>query len=139
MSSGRLFVPVVFVWMLYCSSACERLVAVSLKNETSDTIFAAMSAYSFAPVKYPGIYDPLEEVLPDSQICTSFSSEIIEYHGWHVWIAKKSSIDKYGKDSVINAELYDTVLHYNLDHLEVNDFVIKIHDIDINHNKNINN
>ena len=128
MSIYRLFIPVVFIAMLGgCSETCaNRVVSVSLVNETDDTIYMEMLNYSWAPYKYNEEYQ-LEEVLPNAQAFrTDVRTDDIDMAGWHVWIAKKSSIDQYGMDSVINAQLYDTVLHYNLDHLEANDFIIKI-------------
>lgn len=123
-------IPVVFVTMLGgCAETCaNRVVSVTFVNETDDTLFMEMYTSKCAPWKYSKEYQ-LEEVLPYSKAIREAGTEQIDLTGWHVWIARKSTVDNNGMDSVINAQLYDTILNYSLDQLMENDYVIKVHTV----------
>lgn len=108
-----------------CPESCDdKQVGVAVQNDTEDKLYCAL-CYGFSTLPFAH-YNFFEISSYSKTTYGTYSMNQIKSEGLSVWVVKEKTVEKYGWDSVIKNQLYDSVLKYSWDRLSEKNFVIKI-------------
>ena len=134
-----LFCSGVTLFMLFhgCTRACDdRLICVTLINESEDSIYCSMGYGDLSDDKrWPSSSYHFETLAPsESKSIPEYLKSELEYFGFAAFVVRASKVNRLSLERVLNSRAYDTIYSYSYEDLNNMDFTIKVRTRDLNRN-----
>ena len=108
--------------MLQGCTECTTIVDITLINESPDTLLCSMHINTAPPTRD----FEMDRVLPHGgKLIVPGFEEDIEWARWGVWLVKQSTVDQYGVQTILDRQIWDTVMYFSWGELEAMDFNIR--------------
>ena len=132
---GIILLAIICAMLQACPNSCDdRLVAISIRNESTDTIlFVDYIARNIAPSNEW----EFQILNPEDSYTTEYYKSDFEMDNgaFCFWVVRKETNDDFSLAKVIEQNLYDTVYQYSYADLESMDFTVRIRQGDLNKQK----